>query len=67
VISCGASAGSRNNDEEPAAGCCGSNNRMGYRFQSFEINDLEMVGQTSASWKQITEWLRRVNSVLLGV
>ena len=38
----------------------GSINGVGWQFQSFGINDLEMVDQNRASWNRITDWLRRV-------
>jgi hypothetical protein len=36
---------------------------VGWRFQSFKINDLEMVDQNSASWNQIAGWLRQLDLV----
>jgi hypothetical protein len=39
----------------------GSINEVGWRFQPFRINDLEMVDQNSASWNRLTSWLRRVD------
>jgi hypothetical protein len=42
----------------------GSINEVGWRFQSFRINNLEMVDQNSVSWNQINEWLRQLNRLL---
>ena len=33
----------------------------GSRFQSFGINDLEMVDQMFASWNRIASWLRQID------
>ena len=41
----------------------GSTNGVGSRFQSFRINDLEMVDQNSASWNQLSGWLREIASL----
>ena len=41
----------------------GSTNRVGSRFQSFGINDLEMVDQTGVSWNQLAVWLIRVGGL----
>jgi hypothetical protein len=41
----------------------GSINEVGWRFQSFRINDLEMVDQNSASWNQIAGWLRQLDLI----
>jgi hypothetical protein len=32
-------------------------------FQSFEINDLELVDQTGASWNRIADWLTHVEGL----
>ncbi len=42
---------------------CGSINEVGWRFQSFGINDLEMVDQMFASWNQVACWLRRLEEL----
>jgi hypothetical protein len=31
---------------------------MGGRFQSFKINDLEMVAQICPRWNRVADWLR---------
>jgi hypothetical protein len=41
----------------------GSIDGAGWRFQSFEINDLELVDQNSASWNQIFDWLSRLEGL----
>jgi hypothetical protein len=41
----------------------GSKAIVGCRFQSFEINRLEMVDPNIASWNQIARWLRRVEAL----
>jgi hypothetical protein len=38
----------------------GSINEVGWRFQSFRINDLELVAQTIASWNQIASWMKQL-------
>lgn len=40
-----------------------SNERVGRRFQSFEINNLEMVDPRRSSWNQIADWLKTVDAV----
>jgi len=44
----------------------GSIDEVGWRFQPFRINYLEMVDQNSASWNQIGEWLRSLEAVRLA-
>ena len=44
----------------------GSINVVGSRFQSFKINDLEMVAQNSRSWNQIAYWLKRLDTLRLA-
>lgn len=39
----------------------GSTNGVGQRFRSFGIDDLELVGQTSASWNQVIGWLSHID------
>jgi hypothetical protein len=41
----------------------GSIDEVGWRFQSFEIKDLEMVDQNIVSWNQFSEWLKRLDAV----
>jgi hypothetical protein len=41
----------------------GSINEVGWRFQSFEINDLELVDQNSASWNPLLSWLRQLEAL----
>jgi hypothetical protein len=41
----------------------GSINEVGWRFQAFRINDLEMVDQNSASWNPVLNWLRQLESL----
>jgi len=36
----------------------GSINLVGSRFQSFKINDLEMVAQICPRWNRLADWLR---------
>ena len=36
---------------------------VGWKFQSFRINDLVMVDQNSASWNQLTHWLTLVEAL----
>ena len=43
--------------------CSGSIYRVGWRFQSFKINDLEMVDQNSGSWNRVADWLRQVDQL----
>ena len=40
----------------------GSKNSVGRRFQWFEINELEIVGQNSARWNQARFWLIRLDA-----
>jgi hypothetical protein len=42
----------------------GSINEVGQEFQSFRINGLELVDLTSASWNQVTSWLRQIDAVM---
>ena len=44
----------------------GSICRVGWRFQSFKINDLEMVDQNNGSWNRIAGWLRHIDQLRLG-
>jgi len=41
----------------------GSIDGVGWRFQSFKINDLEMVDQNSVSWNQIGLWIRKLDAL----
>jgi hypothetical protein len=41
----------------------GSINEVGWRFQPFRINDLEMVDQMFASWNRIASWLRQIDGL----
>ena len=41
----------------------GSIETLGTDFQSFRINDLEMVDQTEASWNPLISWLRWMDSL----
>jgi hypothetical protein len=36
----------------------GSIDGVGWRFQSFKINDLEMVAQIFPRWNRVADWLR---------
>jgi hypothetical protein len=36
----------------------GSTNGVGVRFQSFRINDLEMVAQICPRWNRVADWLK---------
>jgi hypothetical protein len=36
----------------------GSIDGVGWRFQSFKINDLEMVAQICPRWNRLADWLR---------
>jgi len=36
----------------------GSIDEVGWRFQPFRINDLEMVAQICPRWNRVAEWLR---------
>ena len=47
--------------------CAGSIDKVGGRFQSFGINNLEMVDQNIASWNRLANWLRRVEVLLEAV
>ena len=38
----------------------GSTNGVGSRFQSFRINDLEMVAQIFPRWNPLTSWMRQI-------
>ena len=38
----------------------GSINEVGRRFQSFRINDLEMVAQIFPRWNPLTSWMRQI-------
>jgi hypothetical protein len=40
-----------------------STDDVGSRFRVFEINDLEMVDQNSASWNRTADWLRRIEAL----
>ena len=44
----------------------GSNDRVGRGFESFEINDLKVVDQDSASWNHIVSWIRQVDGLRLA-
>jgi hypothetical protein len=41
----------------------GSINEAGWRFQSFRINDLELVDQTGGSWNHLVRWLRLLAAI----
>jgi hypothetical protein len=41
----------------------GSINEVGWRFQPFKINDLEMVDQNVVSWNRTAYWLRSITSL----
>jgi len=41
----------------------GSINEVGWRFQSFRINDLELVAQIFTSWNPLGCWLRSVDEL----
>ena len=41
----------------------GSINEVGWRFQPFRINDLEMVAQILTSSNPLTSWLRQVEAL----
>ena len=41
----------------------GSKNSVGRRFQWFEINELEIVDLTGASWNQHWHWLNRLDQI----
>jgi len=45
------------------AGTSGSTNCVGGRFRSFEISNLEMVDQNTASWNRLAGWLRRIEDI----
>jgi hypothetical protein len=38
----------------------GSIKEVGWRFQSFGINDLEMVAQICPRWNPLTSWMRQI-------
>jgi hypothetical protein len=38
----------------------GSIDGVGWRFQSFKINDLEMVAQIFPRWNPLTSWMRQI-------
>jgi hypothetical protein len=38
----------------------GSINDVGLRFQSFRINDLELVAQICPRWNRLTSWVRQI-------
>ena len=38
----------------------GSVDGVGWRFQSFTINDLEMVAQICPRWNPLTSWMRQI-------
>ena len=40
----------------------GSTNRVGSRFQSFGINDLEMVAQICPRWNRLQPWFELVGA-----
>jgi hypothetical protein len=44
--------------QQPQRSSSGSIYRVGWRFQSFKINDLEMVAQIFTRWNRLTNWLR---------
>jgi hypothetical protein len=54
-----------NDDEnDPARGASSRFDRwVGWRFQSFKINDFEMVDQAIASWNHVAGWLHRVEAL----
>jgi hypothetical protein len=41
----------------------GSINEVGWRFQPFKINDLEMVDQNSVSWNRFQQFVRGIQSL----
>jgi DNA-binding response OmpR family regulator len=41
----------------------GSINEVGWRFQPFKINDLEMVDQNVVSWNRTAYWLRSITAL----
>jgi hypothetical protein len=38
----------------------GSINEVGWCFQPFRINDLELVAQIFPSWNPLTSWMRQI-------
>jgi hypothetical protein len=38
----------------------GSINEVGWRFQSFKINDLGLVAQIFPRWNPLTSWMRQI-------
>jgi hypothetical protein len=38
----------------------GSISEVGWRFQPFRINDLEMVAQIFPRWNPLTSWIRQI-------
>ena len=38
----------------------GSINEVGWRFQSFRINGLELVAQIFPRWNPLTSWMRQI-------
>ena len=42
----------------------GSINQMAWQFQSFRINDLEIVDQSNASWNQIVSWVSQIDALI---
>jgi hypothetical protein len=41
----------------------GSINEVGWRFQPFRINDLELVDQIFTSWNPLTSWFRQIDDI----
>ena len=46
----------RPHDQSHNGSICG----VGWRFQSFKINDLEMVAQIFPRWNPLTSWMRQI-------
>jgi hypothetical protein len=42
----------------------GSIDGVGWRFQSFRINDLELVDQIFPRWNPLTSWIRQIDAVM---
>jgi hypothetical protein len=40
---------------------------VGWRFQPFRINGLELVDQNNASWNRLTSWLRKIEALRIAV
>jgi hypothetical protein len=60
VFSCSGDRCTKDRAQQPQRSSSGSIYGVGGRFQSFKINDLEMVAQILPRWNPLTSWMRQI-------